>query len=96
MGDNRSKSTLEIKGFKLVRNGYKMETKSTTGGIAIVNATYYPFFKARAGSKNLPVIPVNAVQMAIKIPPGNQIVSLIYERPSLAAKIPKMIDKMID
>ena len=86
------RSSLKIKKFKLIRNGYQVKTNSQLGGLIVINASYYPFFTAHAGGKTLSIIPVNAVQMAVKVPPGKQTVSVIYRRPSLTTKIIEGID----
>lgn len=67
-----------------IRNGYELHLSDHDGALAIVNAPYFPWWRARtADGTLLPVAEANFIHTAIKVPPHERVVRLTYERPTL-------------
>ena len=70
--------------FAKVRDGFTARIQSPDGGVVAVNTVAVPFWKAHADGKPLEIVPVNHIQMAVRVPPGAREVRFQYRRPSVA------------
>lgn len=70
-----------------VTDGYDVTVDAPDGGILVLNNMYVPFWEAHAGDgRRLEIVPANAVQMAIAVPPGTETIVVRYRRPLLREK----------
>jgi hypothetical protein len=62
-------------------------TSSATGGIAVINMPWTPFWTAHIDGRASEIVPVNMVQMAVAVPPGTATVHLEYRRPTIHRRL---------
>lgn len=80
--------TLKNLHYVRVTDGYDVNVDAPDGGILVLNNMYVPFWQARAGDGSLlEIVPANAVQMAIVVPPGTETIEVRYRRPLLREKV---------
>lgn len=81
-------ATLKNVRYSKITNGYEVSLDAPDGGILVLNNMYVPFWVARTGDgRRLEIVPANAVQMAIAVPPGVKKIQALYRRPLLREKI---------
>jgi hypothetical protein len=79
----QTSASLSIKSFRQIKNGYWAEINSPDGGFVVVNTVALPFWRASAGGVALPVVSVNQIQLAVRVPPGAKQIIFQYDRPTL-------------
>ena len=77
-------SDITISSIERIRDGFNIRTHAPTGGIVVVNTVPMPFWTATADGKSLEIIPVNYIQMGVRVPAGSQLVEFNYHRPDLS------------
>ncbi len=79
----QTSTSLSVKNFSQIKNGYLAEISSPDGGFLVVNTVALPFWRAFAGDVSLSVVAVNMIQMAVRVPPGAKRIIFQYDRPTL-------------
>ncbi len=85
--------SLSVLSYKEVVDGYDVEVNAPDGGVIVVNATYWPFWKAWVDDRKdvpLHVVAANGVHMAVSVPPGAGKIKIRYKRPMLRDKLTRI------
>ena len=82
---------LRIEAAEAVTDGYDVRVSAPKGGLMVVNNVFNPFWTATADGRSLPIIPVNAIHMAVRVPPGARHVEVRYRRPLLREAISRLV-----
>lgn len=80
-------AALRVLSYEKVTDGYDISVDAADGGILVLNNTYLPFWEAQADGQPLKIVPVNAIHMAISLPPGAREIEVRYRRPLLREKL---------
>ena len=78
-----SVSSLRVEKYAQVANGFTADLSAPEGGILVVNTVKTPFWHATADGDPLEIVPVNMIQMAVRVPKGSRSIKFDYRRPSL-------------
>jgi hypothetical protein len=62
-------------------NRMHLETAGTGSGFIVLGSGYDPGWRAWAGRQELTVVRVDAVLLGVWVPPGKQVIELVYEPP---------------
>ena len=87
----RQPGSLRVLEFAQVRDGFTARIEASDGGIVVVNTVAVPFWKAQADGKPLEIVPVNHIQMAVRVPPGTREVRFQYRRPTVADALRRFV-----
>ncbi|NQU56239.1 MAG: hypothetical protein HQ513_03320 [Rhodospirillales bacterium] len=79
----RASARLSVESFAQIKNGYRAQINAPHGGILIVNTTALPFWRADADGVSLPVVGVNQIQLAVRVPAGAKRIVFQYDRATL-------------
>jgi hypothetical protein len=72
-----------VEGWRKLADGYDVDVDAPDGGILMVNNTYFKFWRAEAEGAPLVIEPANGAHMAVRLPPGAQLVKIRYSRPTI-------------
>lgn len=86
LGSTEAQTSLNVRHFDLVQNGFEIDVDAPDGGLLMVNAVAMRQFRAWADGKEVPFTESNGVQTAIAVPAGTRHVSLCYVRRTLLPK----------
>ena len=75
---------LRIESFKRVRDGFEISIDAHDGGVAVINSVYLKYWSANADGKPVEIIPVNYIQMGVKVPPKTHKLRFSYHRPDMS------------
>ena len=84
-------SSLRIRNFDLVENGFTANLEAPGGGIVVFNVTLSPFWRARVDGRPAEAFAANMIHAAVPVPPGARRVSLSYGRPLLRERMLSML-----
>jgi len=74
---------ISVARFAQIKNGYHVQINAPDGGVLVVNTAALPFWRAEADGIPLPVVAVNQIQLAVRVPPGAKRIVFQYDRPTL-------------
>ncbi|NQU56554.1 MAG: hypothetical protein HQ513_04910 [Rhodospirillales bacterium] len=79
----QTSASLSVKSFAQIKNGYRAQISAPDGGVVVVNTTALPFWRASADGISLPIVAVNQIQLAVRVPAGAERIVFQYSRPTL-------------
>ena len=88
----RGLGTVKSLRHRKVTDGFEITLDAPDGGIVVINNFYVPFWEAIAGNgRKLEIVPANAVQMSVGVPPGTKTIRVRYRRPMLRDTVAQLL-----
>ena len=86
-----AQASLQVKKYARIKDGFTADTDAPDGGILVVNTIAVPFWRAAADGKRQDIVPVNYIQMGVRVPPGAREVRFTYARPTVGEALRRLI-----